>query len=228
MAELPQNSSIDSTQSTNDQSGPENANGDHLAESLFPRKVSVSVADAGETAVVVSMIGEEPNENFQSMLEIEKGVGNEAFNPYGGDRNAKSESNERTDIQSMLQAQEPELSFSQDASFCLPSTSLGSSEVKTDSADEKLNEQSSCDGVKSFLGKTFNEPYPGNKPSDCISNVDLHLGLSMSKSGNFVNVIIVHFFIFKLNNCIITVALTIKFAYHFHILLHLFSFLMSF
>lgn len=183
VAEVPQKSSIDLTQKTKDHSGPENANGDHLAESMFPRKVSVSVADAGETAVVVSMIGdewtEEPNENFQSMLEIEKGFGIEAFNPYGRDLEAKSELNHRIDIQSMLQAQELELSLSQDASFCLPSTSLGSSEVKTDGADEKLNEQSNYDGVKSFLGKTFNEPYPGNKPSDSISNVDLHLGLSM-------------------------------------------------
>lgn len=209
---MPQKSSLDSIKRTNNWGGSENAYSELLAEDAFSRKVSVSVADAGETAVVVSMGGgnqwtAEPKDTSLSMVEVEKGYRSDALNPHAKDPKADSQAGERTDTPSMFEARELELSLSHDASFSLPSIFLGYGELKTGCADEKMNEQSSCDGVKSSSSKSCYEFYTGNKLSENESNIGLHLGLSVGSflSGNFASVIIVHVFVYsKISNFIIT------------------------
>ncbi|KAL5814436.1 hypothetical protein ACOSQ4_025077 [Xanthoceras sorbifolium] len=174
VVEVPQSSVENSIPRTNNHCSPKSANGECLAEAAFSRKVSVSVADAGETALVVSIIGgnqwtEEPNENFLSLIEADKGLTNEAFNFDKAD----SASSERTNMQSTLEAQKLDLSLSNDM-FSL-SNSLGPSELKTDCVDE--NSQSSFAGVSSR--KT------GNRLSESESSMGLHLGLSV---GSFLSV----------------------------------------
>ncbi|KAK2664311.1 hypothetical protein Ddye_002885 [Dipteronia dyeriana] len=178
VVEVPQDSVENSVQRTNNQCGPKSANGECSAEATFSRKVSVSVADAGETALVVSIIGgnqwtEEPNENFLSKIEADKGLTTEAFNLD----KANSASSERTNMQTTLKAQNLDLSLLHDMSS--PSISSGPSELKTNCVDEKLNGQSSFDGVKISSRKT------GNKLSESESSMGLHLGLSV---GSFLSV----------------------------------------
>ncbi|KAK1577836.1 hypothetical protein Q3G72_025287 [Acer saccharum] len=178
VVEGPQDSVENTIQRTNNQCSPKSANGECSAEAAFSRKVSVSVADAGETALVVSIIGgnqwtEEPNENFFSKIEADKGLTNEAFN-LDKDNSASSE---RTNMQNLLEAQNLDLSLLHDMSS--PSISLGPSELKTNCVDEKLNGQSSFDGVKISSSKI------GNKLSENESSMGLHLGLSV---GSFLSV----------------------------------------
>ncbi|KAL4651363.1 hypothetical protein ACB092_01G154700 [Castanea dentata] len=74
---VPQKSDVISIQRPDNQCGPENGNSECFIEDALSGKVSVSVADAGETALVVSMVGEnqctgEPNEKFLSIVKVEK------------------------------------------------------------------------------------------------------------------------------------------------------------
>ncbi|XP_031280909.1 uncharacterized protein At4g10930 isoform X1 [Pistacia vera] len=186
----PQKSAVNLTQSTNSQCGPESAEGECLAEAAFSRKVSVSVADAGETAIVVSTVGgnqctEEPNEYSQSMLEVDKGLRSETFINDGNGPKADSPLGKRTDIPTVLEMQELELSLLHGTSSSLPSNSLGHTELKISCSDEKVNEQCSSDGVKISLSKSFNEIYTGRKLFESESSIGLHLGLSV---GSFLSV----------------------------------------
>ncbi|KAK1588715.1 hypothetical protein Q3G72_026338 [Acer saccharum] len=176
--EVPQDSVENSIQRTNNQCSPKSANGECSAEAAFSRKVSVSVADAGETALVVSIIGgnqwtEEPNEKFFSKIEADKGLTNEAFNLD----KVTSASSERSNMQTPLEARNLDLSLLHDMSS--PSISLGPSELKKNCVDEKLNGQSSFDGIKISSRKI------GNKLSESESSMGLHLGLSV---GSFLSV----------------------------------------
>ncbi|KAJ0106239.1 hypothetical protein Patl1_17505 [Pistacia atlantica] len=186
----PQKSAVNLTQSTNSQCGPESAEGECLAEAAFSRKVSVSVADAGETAIVVSTVGgnqctEEPNEYSQLMLEVDKGLRSETFINDGNGPKADSPLGKRTDIPTVLEMQELELSLLHGTSSSLPSNSLGHTELKISCSDEKVNEQCSSDGVKISLSKSFNEIYTGRKLFESESSIGLHLGLSV---GSFLSV----------------------------------------
>ncbi|XP_044485820.1 uncharacterized protein At4g10930 isoform X3 [Mangifera indica] len=186
----PQKSAVNLTQSTKSHCGPEIAKGECLAEAAFSRKVSVSVADAGETAVVVSMVGgnqctEEPNEYHLSMLEVDKGLGSETFINDAQGPEADLLLDERTDIPPVLEKQELELSLLHGASSSLPSNSSGHTELKISCSVEEVNEQCSSDGVKSSLSNSFNELYTGKKLFESESSIGLHLGLSV---GSFLSV----------------------------------------
>ncbi|KAM7259997.1 hypothetical protein ACFE04_015738 [Oxalis oulophora] len=77
--DVPQQHDENSLQKTNSHSIPEDAHSNCLAETAFSKKVSVSVADDGETAVVVSMVDGYPpapnsSQDFLSTLEIDNDV----------------------------------------------------------------------------------------------------------------------------------------------------------
>ncbi|KAK9274810.1 hypothetical protein L1049_022062 [Liquidambar formosana] len=183
---MPQKSDVTSIQSPSNQCGPENADSECLVEADFSRKVSVSVADAGETAVVVSMVGgnqwtEVPSKNFLSTPEVGKDLKIETFILSSDADSPKVEtlSNSRTNIQPNLEAQGLELSLSHDTSFSLPSTSLVLSEVKTNGADKAMNEQSGFDGFSISSRNSFGEFNIKNSLSEGGSSIGLHLGLSV-------------------------------------------------
>ncbi|KAA8528223.1 hypothetical protein F0562_035526 [Nyssa sinensis] len=159
----------------------QNASSECLVQAAFSGKVSVSVADAGETAVLVSMIEgnqgtEGPSEKCPSIGEVSKDPNIETLVSSSTANNSKLEtlSSEKSTIQSNLEAQELVLSLSRDASFSLPSISSGLSELKTNSSDKAMNEPSVFDGVGISSQKLFDEA--------CESSVDLHLGLSVGSS----------------------------------------------
>ncbi|RVX04224.1 hypothetical protein CK203_015709 [Vitis vinifera] len=127
-------------------SGLGDGNSECLLEDGFSRKLSVSVADAGETALVVSMVEgnqwmEESSEDFLSNLED---CNDWKFESYLiSDANcleSPTPSAERDNMQPNLEAQELELSLSRDTSFSLPSNSSVLNDLKTNSANKIVNE----------------------------------------------------------------------------------------
>lgn len=183
---MPQESGVILTQGPNDERGPEYANCESFVEDAFAGKVSVSVADAGETAVVISMIGEnkrtvEPNENFLSTVKVEKDLKTETFISASDAISHKVEtpSMEKTIIQPIFELKELELSLSNDPSFSLPSNSLALSELKTSSAVKAMKEQSSFHGIENISRKPISESCIGNRQSEDESTIGLHLGLSV-------------------------------------------------
>jgi len=202
---VPQKSNAISMQRPKNQCGPENANSECFIEDAFSGKLSVSVADAGETAVVVSIVGEnqwtaKPNENFLSTVKVEKDLKTETFISISDASSHKVEtpSTEKTIIQSIFEGKELELSLSRDASFILPSNSLVHSELKTSSADKAMNEHSSFHGIGTTSRKLISESCIVNRQSENESTIGLHLGLSIgsSLSGNFAYLTFLYFFLF--------------------------------
>ncbi|PSS11298.1 Zinc finger, RING-type, conserved site protein [Actinidia chinensis var. chinensis] len=160
-----------------------NASGDGLVEVAFSGKVSVSVADAGETAVVVSMVEgyqmtEGPSEKPSSTSEIDKDLKIETLSSSSTANGPKLEapSNEKTGTQ----PQELELYLSQDTSFSLRSPSSVKSELKPSSAEKPVKEPSGFDGLVISSRKLLNEPYSADEL--CESSLGLHLGLSVGCS----------------------------------------------
>ncbi|KAM2271118.1 hypothetical protein ACFXTI_038486 [Malus domestica] len=181
--EMTKKSDAGSVQRSNKQYGPENANGEPEAEDNLSRKVSVSVADSGETAVVVSMAGEnrgygKPSESILPAGEVGKDLKSKEL-VLSTDNSHKLEkpSWERNINQPVLEAQQLKLSLSSDTSS-LPSNSLAPKQLRM-STDGSTNEPSSFDGITNASGKTFDESQISNKQSDNDSNVGLHLGLSV-------------------------------------------------
>jgi len=202
---VPQKSNAISMQRPKNQCGPENANSECFIEDAFSGKLSVSVADAGETAVVVSIVDEnqwtaKPNENFLSTVKVEKDLKTETFISISDASSHKVEtpSTEKTIIQSIFEGKELELSLSRDASFILPSNSLVHSELKTSSADKAMNEHSSFHGIGNTSRKLISESCIGHRQSENESTIGLHLGLSIgsSLSGNFAYLTFLYFFLF--------------------------------
>lgn len=81
---VPQKSDVISIQRLDNQGSSENVNSECFIEDALSGKVSVSVADAGETALVVSMVDEnqctgEPNKNFLSIVKVEKDLETETL-----------------------------------------------------------------------------------------------------------------------------------------------------
>ncbi|KAF5460535.1 hypothetical protein F2P56_020399 [Juglans regia] len=189
---VPQESGVVLTQRPNNERGPEDANCESFVEDAFAGKVSISVADAGETAVVISMVGEnqwtgEPNESFLSTVKVEQDLKTETVISSSDAISHKVEtpSMEKTIIQPIFEAKELELSLSHDPSFSLTSNSLVISELKTSSAVKAMKEQSSFHGIENTSRKLTSESCIGNRQSEDESTIGLHLGLSV---GAFLSV----------------------------------------
>ncbi|XP_048320341.2 uncharacterized protein At4g10930 isoform X1 [Ziziphus jujuba] len=172
-------------------SGPENFNEDCSVEDIYSRKVSISVADAGETALVVSMVGgskltEELSDNIPSTIQVDKELKTKTFILASEDNSqtVATPSREHSKPQQVMGAQELELSLSCDTSSSFPSNCLTCSEVKTN-ADEQMDWHRSFDCVKSSLGNVVNESHISNTLSDNNSGMGVHLGLSV---GSFLTV----------------------------------------
>lgn len=108
--------------------GPEIANGEYVTETTFSGKMSVSVADTGETAIVVSMVGgnhwtEEPSENFLSILEVSNSQKIELPSSEGICSDTEKASCDKSTIQPILEGEELELSLSRNTFSTLLSNS---------------------------------------------------------------------------------------------------------
>ncbi|XVF12949.1 hypothetical protein REPUB_Repub08aG0164300 [Reevesia pubescens] len=175
---------------TNNQYGPEIANREYVTETAFSGKLSVSLADTGETAVVVSMVGgnqwtEEPSENLLSTLEVKNGRKIELSNSDGNCCNTEKPSCDKSTIQPILEGQELELSLSRNTFSTSLSNSSMHGELKTSKAAETIKEPHSLDGVGNTFCKSLNESYTKNQLSETESSMGLHLGLSI---GSFLSV----------------------------------------
>ncbi|KAB2603906.1 hypothetical protein D8674_041446 [Pyrus ussuriensis x Pyrus communis] len=189
--EMTKKSDAGSVLRSNKQYGPENPNGEPEAEDNLSRKVSVCVADSGETAVVVSMAGEnhgygKPSESILPTGEVGKDLkSKELVLSTDDSHKLEKPSWERNINQPVLEAQQLKLSLSSDTSS-LPSNSLAPKQLRM-STDGSTNEPSSFDGITNASGNTFDESQISNKQSDNDSNAGLHLGLSV---GSFLSVFI--------------------------------------
>lgn len=169
------------------------------AAQSFSRKVSVSIADTGETALVVSMIGgnhvkEEQTDYSPSTDEIENNKKIEDFmlaseagrssvsaSPLENTPVLPTPSMENTSVVPALGDKELELSLSHDSSISLPHDSLRHVGLKTSCADEIKTESSSLESIRSFS----NVSHPINKVSKDEFGMGLHLGLPV---GTFLSV----------------------------------------
>ncbi|KAJ6962219.1 hypothetical protein NC652_001008 [Populus alba x Populus x berolinensis] len=190
VGEGPQKSDVALLQKPNNQCYSENSHSSSFAEAeaeaAFSGKMSVSIADAGETAVVVSMVGgtkwtEEPR---KPTLEVDEDLMDDAVKPDGNSYKVERQSSKKTDVQPTVEAPELELSLSCDASFSHLSTSLVLAELKTICDDGTVNEPVIGDGVKNSLRKLFNDSLARNKLSGKESSEGLHLGLSLGCSSS--------------------------------------------
>lgn len=179
------------------ESNPENGNNVCQAEESFSGKVSVSVADAGETAVVVSLVEENEwtpaSSKDLSPLEVNKNPMTESYVSISDTNNHHSKT-EKTII-SPMEEKELMLSLSHNVFCNLPSNSLGLDDLKKGAYGER-SELSSFSGAK-----ILDESHDRASPSRNDSDMGVHLGLSVGSflSGNFMNFII-SLFLFKSND----------------------------
>lgn len=173
-------------------------NSECLPEDGFSGKLSVSVADAGETALVVSMVEgnqsmEESSEDFLSNLDE---CNDWKFESYLiSDANcleSPTPSSERANMQPNLEAEELKLSLSRDMSSSLPSNSSVLDDLKTNHANKIVNEPSGIDGLRISSTNLLDGSCTENKLSGSESSIGLHLGLSVGSflSGKFASCII--------------------------------------
>ncbi|XAR70163.1 hypothetical protein NMG60_11026933 [Bertholletia excelsa] len=165
----------------------EHSSNDSLAEAAFSRKVSVSIADAGETAVVVSMVERDqatqgPSAKLLPTLELEKKLKTEMLiaSSIVDGTEMESPSTVKTGNQPDLKPQGLELCLSQDTSVRIPNILPGQSDLKITSVGEpvkKPSEPSELDGFV-FASTKLGRPSPADGPLE--SSLDLHLGLSMA------------------------------------------------
>lgn len=151
------------------------------AEDSFSRKVSVSVADTGETAVVVSMVDGNKwvpatREKGMLPLEVDGDPPNESCILIS-DTNDEQRGTENTIMPLIMEEQELELSLSNNVSCSLTSESLANDLKKSDHGAS--DEQSSFDGKK-----LFDESHVKTSPFSNESDMGLHLGLSV---GSFLS-----------------------------------------
>ncbi|CAK9143154.1 unnamed protein product [Ilex paraguariensis] len=155
-----------------------------LVEVAFSGKMSVSVADAGETAVVVSMIEknqgtEEPSEKFSSTLDASEGLKLDTSCDVANIPKMETLSSERIRIGPNLEAQELGLSLSRETSFSFQSNSLVLNELKTNPDDKAICNPNVPDGFGSTSRKLFVE----HCSDDLLeSGLDLHLCLTVGSS----------------------------------------------
>ncbi|OVA00961.1 zinc finger protein [Macleaya cordata] len=158
----------------------ETANHECSVEAALSRKVSVSVADAGETAVVVSMVerkqwSEVPNEKVVSAIAVNEDGKTENFLSYTSAYSPVRESESWFNVQPDIDPLETslELSLSRDA----PDISLKEKYVA-----DAICEADGSNGHKISSGPLSEKTFIGSEPSGSESKIDLHLGLSLQSS----------------------------------------------
>ncbi|KAJ7945060.1 RING/U-box protein [Quillaja saponaria] len=164
------------------------ANSDCHVKDSFSGKVSVSVADTGETAVVVSMVGglqltPMPSENGLSPLVSDKDPMNESFVSVSTAKSHKVET-EKTISSLITEEQDLELSLSRNVSCNLLLDFVAHNELNTD-AHEITSESSSVYGIGDSVRMLSNESGIRSNSSKNESSMGLHLGLSV---GSFLSV----------------------------------------
>ena len=172
--------------------GPQNANKEQLAEDTYARKVSISVADSGETAIVVSMVEgnkltEEPLDNNLSAVEIGKELKTQTFMLTSEDNSQKltTPSEERSVSKPILKTRELELSLSCETCHSFSSHCLVKRELITSASP--INDYSGSNSSKISLGEVANTSHIGKNLFDSgSSDMGLDLGLSVGSflSGN--------------------------------------------
>ncbi|KAK7318092.1 hypothetical protein RJT34_02790 [Clitoria ternatea] len=165
------------------ESNPDNSNSECHAEDSFSGKVSVSVADTGDTAVVVSMVDKNkwvPAISEKSLLPFEAGRDPKTESCIlVSDTNDQQRGKEKTNTSPIMQEEELELSLSNNISSSLTSKSISHNDL-TESANGAKNEPTSFDGTK-----LLDESHIKTSPSRTESDMGLHLGLSV---GSFLSV----------------------------------------
>ncbi|OWM85208.1 uncharacterized protein At4g10930 [Punica granatum] len=159
-------------------------NAANLVENSSGRKLSVSVADAGETAIVVSMVtGDHSVEGSNAIsspaidVREHKTEAIQGISEFGGDEMGKPVV-ESGKIMPKLEYEDLGLSLS-DAPFSFPS-SIASSKLKENS-DFHVQSEPSMDSSHDSLGK-IDTSVIGNKLSESGCGVELHLGFSTASS----------------------------------------------
>ncbi|KAG5041543.1 hypothetical protein AAZX31_05G203300 [Glycine max] len=162
-----------------------NSNSECHAEDSFSGKVSVSVADTGETAVVVSMVDQTiwvPATSEKSLLSFE--VGGYPMTEsciLMSDTNGQQSGEVKTETNTLriMEEEELELSLSNNISCSITSKSLVHNDLKK-SVSGARDDPSGFDGTK-----LFNESLTKTSPSRIESEMGLQLGLSV---GSFLSV----------------------------------------
>ncbi|KAL2342664.1 hypothetical protein Fmac_003949 [Flemingia macrophylla] len=150
----------------------DNSNSDCHAEDSFSGKVSISVADTGETAVVVSMVDKmkwlsESSEKSLLPFEVDGGPKTESCILKSDPCNHEI-GEEKTNTLPIME-EELKLSLSNNISCNLTSKSLVYNDLKK-SASQARNEVSGFDGTKLFDESQFK-----TSPSKIESDMGLHL-----------------------------------------------------
>ncbi|KHM99889.1 Hypothetical protein glysoja_017587 [Glycine soja] len=162
-----------------------NSNSECHAEDSFSGKVSVSVADTGETAVVVSMVDQTiwvPATSEKILLPFE--VGGYPMTEsciLMSDTNGQQSGEVKTETNTLriMEEEELELSLSNNISCSITSKSLVHNDLKK-SVSGARDDPSGFDGTK-----LFNESLTKTSPSRIESEMGLQLGLSV---GSFLSV----------------------------------------
>ncbi|XP_050228258.1 uncharacterized protein At4g10930 [Mercurialis annua] len=180
--EVPQKSDVTSIQRPSSQSDPEISHPNSLPEATFSKKLTVTIADVGETALVISMVddikpSEEASEKFYSTLGVDEDLKIDAAD--GDSLKGETPSSVKTEIPSILEGHELDLSLSRDSSFSQLSTPSVLSESKS-SCDAVMNLPNSSRVVKSCLRKLSSDSSAENKLSESETSIGLNLGLSVS------------------------------------------------
>ncbi|KAK7399097.1 hypothetical protein VNO78_10272 [Psophocarpus tetragonolobus] len=172
-----------STDRTTVECNANNSSSECHTEDSFSGKVSVSVADTGETAVVVSMVDRTkcvPETNEKSLLPFE--VGGDPMTEsciLMSDSNNQQSGEVKANTLPIMEEEELELSLSNNISCSLTSKSLVHNDLKK-SASGARNEPSGSEGTM-----LFDESHNKTSPSRIESDMGLHLGLSV---GSFLSV----------------------------------------
>lgn len=156
---------------------PDSSNSECHAKDSFSGKVSVSIADTGETAVVISMVDRNkwvPAKSEKGLLplEVDGDLLTESCNLMS-DTNSQLPGTEKTTMSPVMEGEELELSLSHDMSCNLTSKSLVHNDLKK-SDNGARSEPCSFDGTK-----LFDESHVKTSPSKIESDMGLHLGLSV-------------------------------------------------
>ncbi|XP_028774748.1 uncharacterized protein At4g10930 isoform X2 [Neltuma alba] len=171
-----ENMDASSLEKTTMEINPENGDKECQAEESFSGKVSVSVADAGETAVVVSLVegtqwSPVSREEGLSPLEACQNPMTESCSSISDVNNHQS--NTEKTVNSPGVQQELELSLSHNVGCSLSSNTLGPDDLKKGTSGER-SDPSSLSGTK-----IFNESHDRASTSRNGSDMGLHLGLSV-------------------------------------------------
>ena len=161
---------------------PENSNNQCQAEDSFSGKVCVSVADAGETAVVVSIVdgnrcAPSTSEKGLLPLELDRDGSTESC-ILTSDTTNQHRGTEKMIMSPIMEEQELELSLSHYVSCSQTSKSLDHNDLRK-SAHGARSEPSNFDE-----SKLFDESHVKTSPSRNESDMGLHLGLSV---GSFLS-----------------------------------------